>query len=226
LLFPLLVISRRRQSLILGLLTTGAPLTIWYWLVYGINPFEILMAQSGAMTPPSVITLFSWNSAFINYINTYPIVPRALIGIGVTSIVLLLLPHRSEHPRFIFTVVALCWLAFLLLSPKSLTSYRISILIALPWLLRLFHNTPVQDLVWTAYNSALSIQYMWYEDYIRGHYFPYVKFVAFMKTSGSLDWRVLIGLILDFIIVASEVFIFWLLFTMAKSHLLYESPEP
>jgi len=176
-------------------------------LTLGVDPWTIINVEAGAFAPPSLISIISFSYDITKFIHHHPLLIRSFLGIIIITIIVVISKKHNNNfsVNIAIRIVMIAWLIFLILSQKSLTSYRIPLLIFLPFLLKLSKGSFWVDIVWIIYNFAIAIEYMLYEDYVR-NYFPYYKFLQHVQSLGHLDWRVIFVIILDFIIILSETY--------------------
>lgn len=171
---PALIVQRgqRRQAAV-GFGLAALPLAaLFLWL--GWNPYRMLAGEGGALMPPSLTALLSAYPAVNAERAWVRPIAYGLAGAWILCAALLLDGGARTGAAGALRAVVGAWLGLLVMSPKSLTSYRLLILPLLP----LFFHKCIPRRPWLvplfcAYSTAVGVQYMFYEDWID---MPYAQF--------------------------------------------------
>lgn len=204
----------QRGRVLLGFALATVPLTVLFlWL--GWSPFRMLTGEAGALASPSLTALLSTHPRVYTAGSWVRLLSYGLAGVWILSSALLLLggTERAGAAGLLRALVG-AWLGLLLLSPKSLTSYRLLILPLLPALLhrRLF-RWPWLNPVFCAYSTVVGVQYMFYEDWIN---MPYALFLqAHAGEAGPLA-RLAALMGMDLFILGCEIVWLGVCFVLAR----------
>jgi hypothetical protein len=165
----------------------------------GFSLQTMLASEARSLQPPSLTVLAAAVPALSPPLRSHLWIPQAAIALALLGIVLGRRPLKScRHVEGVAALVASGWLVALLLSPKSLTSYRLVILPLIPLLI----GTQPRMIAWFGcYSTALAVQYMFYEDWINQ---PYAEF-ATASVAAAEHWRLAAVIGLDLCIVISEM---------------------
>jgi hypothetical protein len=203
---PLLCHGRRPARALAGFAVGVAPLAVFLALL--VAPQNLLSKEMTAVVPPSLTALalalpgLRVNEGRWVYLG-HALVFAWAIGTGLWG---LLRRKSSVGADALMQGATVCWLGFLLLSPKSLTSYRLMILPLLPVVLRhYFHERPWRAALFALYSFACGVQYMLYEDWLAARTYGSV----FGAGPSDLIYPAYILIAIDVVILGSEVVWLW-----------------
>lgn len=191
--------SRRRLSMLAGMAATVVPVTaLFVWL--GWSPLEMMRAEARSLQPPSLTVLAAAVPGIYQEVRSHLWIAQAAIVVWLAAMLVWCRPRIGVTPlEALAAGVAAAWLVFLLLSPKSLSSYR---LVILPFVPLLVPARARFVALFVLYSTAVGVQYMLYEDWV---YQPYALFLARDGIGAAAYARVATLVSLDLIIVASEM---------------------
>lgn len=200
---PALLAQRaQRGRAVAGFAATVLPVIVLFlWL--GWNPCRMLAGEAGALVPPSLPAILSVHPAVYSARAWVRPIAYGLVGVWILCGGRLLDGGARAGARGILRAVVGAWLGLLVMSPKSLTSYRLLILLLLPVL---FHKCasrrPWLVPLFCAYSTVVGVQYMFYEDWIN---MPYAQFLHEHAAQAGALARLAALMGMDVFIVGCEI---------------------
>lgn len=180
-----------------------------YFMLQGLDPLRMATREAIRINPPSLTAMISmWPAAHALVMSgtwqVHAIVLAAILG---AAYLFRSRANTRTTPVEIATGFVVIWMVFLLLSPKALTSYRIPILVLLPFVLHpLTGGRPWIPWLFAVYTFMLGIEYLFYEDWINMHY---AKYLAIHSGNAEALGRLAAVALMDAVILACELY--WLL---------------
>ncbi len=165
LLIPFFIYAKKKKDFILGW-GISTVLTLGYFITQGFSPLRMISGESNAIVPPSLITSFHLIPGVLKVIenNSNVVYAVAILVLAYSSY--LFLKRKSLSFNSFPAVLIVIWLIFLLLSLKSLTSYRVLIIPFIPIVLDKFIDKHKKiPYSFALYCSLVSIYMMFYEDW-------------------------------------------------------------
>jgi len=161
----LLFIGKRKELLKGASLSTFPVLAVF--LLLGFSPMTMLSGESAAVVPPSLITNLRLIPPLYLFFRSSPLIPYFFNALVLSGFCILILRRQIRYSfRDLFGLVVILWLLFLILSLKSLTSYRLLVIPFIPFVLDVYrHERKYLPIYFAVYCSLVSIHYMFYEDW-------------------------------------------------------------
>ncbi|PKO09645.1 MAG: hypothetical protein CVU40_10145 [Chloroflexi bacterium HGW-Chloroflexi-2] len=167
---PFFLLSSKKKNYLFGLMVSFIPVMIFF-LIAGFSPMKMLGQESLAIVPPSLITLSRFLPFIYNLLNSYPylIYVGNMLVLGIISIFVITNKREIGYDLYYqFGMLAVFWLIFVLLSFKALTSYRILVIVFIPFIVEVFRSkSPTLPILFVIYSSLVSVHVMFFEDWAK-----------------------------------------------------------
>jgi hypothetical protein len=204
LLIAALAVSHRRLRLLAGVSAVAGPVMAAF-MVAGFDPIKMVRANLSAFTPPSITTVFGgpWHAQIKAHIWVVHLITLAWC-LAVPWMARSSRAGRFAVSRFIHLVVAV-WLGYVLITPKSLTSYRLVVLPFVPFVLSQSRYPKAWiPVLFGVYTIALGSQYTLYEDLMTGSD-SYVAFYHAHRGEPTCVAALSLVMLFDVIVIGCEV---------------------
>lgn len=166
LLIPFLLLCEKKRDFLIGVSAITIPV-LGLFLMLGFSPVMMLMGESTAIVPPSLITNFRAIPPIYLFFTSKPLITYFL-NISVLGIVgiFVIQKHINYSFRNLLSLLIVIWLLFLIMSLKSLTSYRLLVIPFIPFVLDIYRQRWKSiPIYFSIYCSLVSIHTMFYEDW-------------------------------------------------------------
>lgn len=165
---PFFLLSNKKSEFVAGLSFSTIPI-MGLFLALGFSPAKMLSQESTAVVPPSLITNFQIIPSIYLFLHDHPLIPYFINVVILGLIGIFILKKRpNRSPLKLLSLTTAIWLIFIVLSLKSLTSYRILVIPLIPFILEVYRQRwKWVPFCFAAYCSLISIHVMFYEDWDR-----------------------------------------------------------
>ncbi len=212
--------ANRRRFLLGAAVSFLLPMALFLGL--GTRPERMLSGEAHSWEPPSLVTLVGVLPSAYAFLSRHSALNHGTVGLWCLLGAFL---FRRRTPgasagAMIRAMIGL-WLGFLLLSQKSLPTYRLVILPLLPGFLdRRADGGRWVVLLFCLYSTVLGIQWMFYENWIAR---PYAVFLEQHLHDPRALSHLVLQLIMDAVILGSEIV--WLLLCLRDRSTQCTSPS-
>ena len=167
---PFFLLSAKKKNYLLGLFVSTVPVMLFF-IISGFSPVRMVGQESIASVPPSLISLTRFIPSVYNQLISYPnlLYVGDMLVLGIISIFMIKNKRQNSNDlNYQFSMLTVFWLVFVLLSLKALTSYRLLIIVFIPFIIEAFRSKlSFLPFLFATYSSLVSVYVMFYEDWAR-----------------------------------------------------------